>query len=121
MKTAFLALAITLLAGCSTLASHEHVKTLRLAVQDDQSCQAKGLRYPDPRYVTCRMQIDDQRQYKDWMSLQMMHQTQYQNLNAPPAYPYREVYRPLDRDHFHCQYVTENAQDYVLCGEDAQS
>ncbi|MGH8282640.1 MAG: hypothetical protein ACRESE_02185 [Gammaproteobacteria bacterium] len=121
MKSVFLALAITLLAGCATLANHEHAKMLKLAVQDDQSCQAQGLRYPEPRYVTCRMQLDDKRQYRSWMDLQLMHQTNYQNPSAAPVYPYREIYRPLDREHFHCHYVTENAQDYILCSEDAQS
>ncbi|MGH8398925.1 MAG: hypothetical protein ACRETA_11895 [Gammaproteobacteria bacterium] len=121
MKIIFILLVATLLANCASVANHEHARSLNVAIQDDQTCQAQGWQYPDSRYVTCRFQISDQRQYKDWMSLQMMHQSQYQNLNAPPAYPYREVYRPLDRDHFHCHYVTENAQDYILCGEDAQS
>jgi len=122
MKSIFLMLAaILLLAGCASIAGHEHTHALKLAVQDDQTCQAQGWGYPDPRYVTCRLQLDDQRQYRDWMNLQLMHQTQYQNPSAPPPYPYREVYRPLDQDHFHCRYVTENGQDYILCSEEPQA
>jgi len=106
-----------MLTGCAHLASDEHAHTLKLAVQDDQACRSQGWHYPEPRYITCRLQIDDQRQYKDWMNLQMMHQTQYQNLSAPPPYPYRDVYRPLDPEHYQCQYVTENDQDFILCSE----
>ncbi|MGA9852589.1 MAG: hypothetical protein WBR15_06625 [Gammaproteobacteria bacterium] len=121
MKTIFLILAIASLAGCATVAGHEHSNMLKQAVQDDQNCQAQGWRYPDSRYVTCRMELDDKRQYRNWMNLQLMHQTNYQNPTAPPPYPYREVYRPLDRDHYHCRYITDNGQDYILCGEDAQN
>ncbi len=121
MKPFFLMLTIMLLAGCASLAAHEHAHALKMAVQDDQTCQAQGWRYPDPRYVTCRMQIADKRQYRDWMNLQIMHQSQYQNPSAPPAYPYREVYRPLDRGQYHCRYIAENAKDYILCGEQPQS
>lgn len=117
MKSAVLVVVAIMLTGCAHLASDEHAHTLKLAVQDDQACRSQGWHYPEPRYITCRLQIDDQRQYKDWMNLQMMHQTQYQNLSAPPPYPYRDVYRPLDPEHYQCQYVTENDQDFILCSE----
>ena len=120
MKLAFLLLAIIVLAGCASLAEREHAHALKLAVQDDQTCRAQGWRYPQPRYVTCRMQLDDKRQYRDWMNLQLMHQSQHLNPTAPPAYPYREVYRPLNRDHYACRYVTGNDKDYILCGEQTQ-
>jgi hypothetical protein len=121
MKLIYLLLVAILITGCASLASHEHAHALKLALQDDQTCQSHGWRYPQPRYVTCRMLIDDKRQYRDWMNLQLMQQTQYQNPTAPPAYPYKEVYRPLDRDHYDCRYVIENGKDYILCGEQTQS
>ncbi|MGB9430074.1 MAG: hypothetical protein WCC11_09440 [Gammaproteobacteria bacterium] len=121
MKTIRLMLVLMLFSGCASIAGHEHAHMLKLAVQDDQTCQAQGWRYPQPRYVTCRMQLDDKRQYRDWMNLQLMHQTNYQNPSAPPPYPYQAVYRPLDRDHYHCQFLSENDHDYILCGEDSQS
>jgi len=117
MKLKVLLVTAIMLVGCAHLAGDEHAHTLKLAVQDDQECQSQGWRYPDARYITCRLQIDDQRQYKYWMSLQEMHQTYYQNLSAPPPYPYRDVYRPMEPDHYQCQYVSESGQDYVLCSE----
>ncbi|HVA54842.1 MAG TPA: hypothetical protein VNI53_03450 [Gammaproteobacteria bacterium] len=117
MKSKVLVVAIMMLVGCAHLASDAHAHTLKLAIQDDQACQSQGWHYPEPRYITCRLQIDDQRQYKYWMSLQQMHQTYYQNLSAPPPYPYRDSYRPLNPDHYQCQYVGENGQDYILCSE----
>lgn len=117
MKTRILILTVLLLCGCAHLAAKQHTRTLKQAVQDDQTCQKQGWNYPEPRYLTCRLQLDDHRQYKNWQNLQMMHQTQYQNLSAPPAYPYRDVYKPLDPDNFACHYVTENGKDYILCAE----
>jgi hypothetical protein len=110
-------LAAIILTGCATLASHEHASMLKQAIRDDQTCRARGWSYPEPRYVTCRMQLDDKRQYRDWMNLQIMRQNQYQNPSAVPAALPRETYRPLDRGHYHCRYVTEKDQDYILCGE----
>jgi len=117
----FLLLAVCLLAGCAGIASHEHANMLKQAMRDDQACQTKGWSYPEPRYVSCRMQLDDQRQYRNWMNLQLMRQNQYQNPSAvPPALP-RETYRPLDPDRYHCRYVSENGEDYILCSEAANS
>jgi hypothetical protein len=121
VKSTGTVMAAILFAGCANIASHERAHVLKLAVQDDHACQTQGWRYPQPRYITCRLQLEDKRQYKDWMSLQMMHQTHYQNLSAPPPYPYREVYKPLDRDHYRCNYVAENGQDYILCGEEPRT
>lgn len=117
LKALLLTITVSMLIGCATLAGHEHANLLKQAVRDDQTCQAQGWRYPQPRYVTCRLQIEDQRQYRSWMSLQMMHQTNYQNPTAPPPYPYQQVYRPLDRDHYDCHYLRENGQNHILCGE----
>lgn len=109
------------LVGCAVFANHEHANMLKQASRDDQTCQAQGWRYPEPRYVTCRMQLDDQRQYRNWMNLQIMRQNQYQNPSATPATLPRETYRPLDRDRYKCQYASENGQDYILCSESAKS
>ena len=114
-------LAALVLAGCATLASHEYASMLKQAARDDQTCRDKGWSYPEPRYVTCRMQLQDKRQYRDWMNLQIMRQNQYQNPSALPAALPRESYRPLDRDHYHCRYVTEKDQDYILCGESTKN
>lgn len=117
MKTFFLIVMLALCVSCATIGRQEHSHLLRQALNDDHSCQSQGWHYPDPRYVTCRMQLDDQRQYRDWRNLQIMRESQYQNPSAvPPSVP-RETYRPLDRDRYHCRYVSENGQDYILCSE----
>lgn len=107
--------------GCSMMARHEHTAALNQALQDDQTCMSQGWHYPAPRYVTCRMQLDDKRQYRSFMSLQMMKQTQTQRAGAPPMTTIQDAYRPLDRDKYQCQYITENGKDYILCGETTQS
>ena len=117
MKIRALIVTAILLAGCAHLAEREHTRTLKLAVQDDHTCRNQGWNDPEPRYISCRMHIDDQRQYKNWQNLQMMHQTQFQNLSSPPPYPYQDKYRPLDPDRYGCRYVTEQGKDYILCGE----
>ncbi|MDE2197061.1 MAG: hypothetical protein KGJ56_07720 [Gammaproteobacteria bacterium] len=118
MRRIVLMLVTALCGGCASYAAHEQARALAVAVKDDQTCLSRGLRFPQPEYVTCRLRIDDARLHKDWMNLQLMHQTQYQTPYMPPAYPGRETYRPLDRDRYHCRYTTENGQDYILCGED---
>lgn len=117
LKPVVYALTWVLLAGCATIGSYEHANLLKQAVQDDQTCTGQGWHYPEPRYVTCRMQLDDKRLYRDWMNLQIMRQNQYQNPSAMPTALPRETYRPLDRDRYHCEYVSENSEDYILCGE----
>lgn len=122
LQALFLALACPVwLTGCSTLARHEHNVALNQASQDDQVCVSQGWHYPAPRYVTCRMQLDDKRQYRSFMSLQMMKQTQTQRADAPPLTTAQDAYRPLDRDQYQCRYVTENSKDYILCGETTQN
>ena len=121
MKPILVTLVTVLLAGCAILAGQEHARRMNLALRDDQTCQARGWQYPQPRYVSCRMDLEDTRLYRDWMSLQLMHQSQYQPpYGPPPVYPYREAFRPLDRAHYHCRYVSENGKDYILCGEQAR-
>lgn len=112
------ALALLPLAGCESLAAREHANLLETAMLDDQACVQQGTKYPEPRYVSCRMQLQDQRLYKDWMNLQLMHQTNYTPPYVPPAYPYHDAYRPLNPDRFSCRLVTEDKHDYILCGED---
>ncbi|HEX5340460.1 MAG TPA: hypothetical protein VFX47_06225 [Gammaproteobacteria bacterium] len=113
-----LAFLASLMAGCASYSAHTHARYLALAQQDDAACNARGWSYPAPRYVTCRMTLQDARLHRDWMNLQLMHQTQTQPTGIPQAYPYKEVYRPLDRDHFNCRLSQEAGQNYVLCGED---
>lgn len=107
-----------LLSACTSYARHEHSRVLATAKQDDAACQAQGWRFPEPRYVTCRMDLQDARLHRDWMNLQLMHQTQAQPTGIPPAYPYKETYRPLNRDRYSCRLIQEGGQDYVLCDED---
>lgn len=106
-----------LIVGCASYAAHEQARFLAQARQDDRTCEAQGWHYPDPRYVSCRRDLEDVRLHKAWMDLQIMRQTQYQPPYAPPAYPYREAYRPLDPDRYRCRYTSENGRDYILCGE----
>jgi hypothetical protein len=106
---------LALLAACASFGESAYQRTLALALQDDQACIQKGWRYPDPPYVSCRMQLQDDRLHQDWLNLQVMRQTQVQPPNVPtPATP-REIYRPLDPNHFDCHPVTEVKHDYILC------
>lgn len=124
MKTCFESFCIVLLsalAGCASLEAHDHARMLETAVQDDRTCLEQGWRYPDPVYITCRMQLQDDRLHKDWLNLQLMRQSQAQPNAIPAPYTPREYYRPLDRDHFDCRLYNENKLDYILCDEDDNS
>lgn len=112
---------ITTLAGCASLGFDEHADMLRTAMQDDKTCMQQGVKYPDPVYVTCRMQLQDDRLHQAWLNMQLMHQTANQPNIIPPPYTGHDVYRPLDRDHFDCQLITENKRDYVECAEDEKA
>ncbi|MGH8369602.1 MAG: hypothetical protein ACRESC_01350 [Gammaproteobacteria bacterium] len=112
------ALSVLLLTACASYTARQHADSLALAQQDDAACKAQGWSYPADRYVTCRMSLQDARLHKDWMNLQLMQHTQSQPAGIPPPYPYREVYKPLDRDHFTCRLSQEVGEIYVLCGED---
>lgn len=112
-------LALTLLGGCALFGGHEHALMLETAVKDDQACVSQGWKYPEPRYVSCRLKLQDDRLHNDWLNLQLMKQTQsqYQPNNVPLPNNPHDVYRPLNPDYFNCRYVTEAGQDYVLCDE----
>jgi len=109
------------LAGCASIGLDEHANMLRTAQQDDQTCVQKSLKYPDPEYITCRMQLQDNRLRQAWLNVQLMHQNANQPNIIPPPYTGREEYKPLDRDHFDCQLVTESKHDYILCAEDEKA
>lgn len=113
--------ALVTLTGCASFGLDQHAGMLRTALQDDQTCIRQGLKYPDPVYVTCRMQLQDDRLHQAWLNMQLMHQTANQPNLIPPPYTGHEVYRPLDRDHFDCQLLTENKRDYIVCAEDEKA
>ena len=115
VKSLFWIAPMALLGACASLGDSAHQRTLTLAVQDDQACVQKGWKYPDPPYISCRMQLQDDRLHQDWLNLQLMRQSQVQPPNVPaPATP-REIYRPMDPNHFDCQMVTEDKHEYILC------
>lgn len=117
MRFAYIILCSVVLGACASLEASDHQRLLTLAVQDDQACIQHGLKYPQPEYVTCRMQLQDERLHQDWLNLQLMRQTQTQPpYVAAPAIPH-EFYRPLDPNHFDCQLITEDKRDYILCDE----
>jgi len=118
MRTLLWLIPLAALTACAAAAARQHAGELKTAVADDQACVAQGWKYPEPRYTSCRLKLQDDRLHEDWLNLQLLHQTQNQPVNVPPAYPYHDVYRPLDPDHFDCRLVTENAQNYVLCNPD---
>lgn len=119
-RIGFLAASLAL-AGCATLGFDEHADMLRTALQDDKTCMQQGVKYPDPVYVTCRMQLQDDRLHQAWLNMQLMHQTANQPNLIPPPYTGHDIYRPLDRDHFDCQFITENKHDYIVCAEDEKA
>jgi hypothetical protein len=105
------------LAGCASYEARQHAQMLETAVHDHQACVQQGLKFPDDRYIGCRLQMQDDRLHQDWLNLQLMRQSQQQPNNVPAPYTPREFYRPLDPDHFACALVTEDKRDYVLCDE----
>ena len=117
----FMFTAVLALAGCASLGLNEHANMLHTAVQDDQTCIQRGSKYPDPEYITCRMQLQDDRLHQAWLNLQLMHQTANQPNIIPAPYTGNEVYRPLRREYFDCQLITEDKHDYVLCAEDEKA
>lgn len=105
------------MAGCASYAAREHSQMLDTAVHDDATCISQGSKFPEDRYVSCRLQLQDDRVHQDWLNLQLMRQTQQQPQNVPAPYTPREFYRPLDPDHFVCALVAEDKHDYILCDE----
>jgi hypothetical protein len=106
------------LAACASYDSREHASLLQTALSDDQTCKQQGTKFPDERYVTCRLQLQDDRLHQDWLNLQLMRQSQQQPTAVPAPYTPREFYRPLDPGHFVCSLVTEeDKRDYILCDE----
>lgn len=103
------------LGACASYDAREHARVLNTALKDDQACNQQGWRYPEYRYVSCRMQLQDDRLHQDWLNLQLMRQGQTQPPNVPSPYIPREHYRPMDPDHFDCRLVTEDKRDYILC------
>lgn len=105
------------LAGCASYAAREHARMLDTAVHDDATCNSQGSKFPEDHYLSCRLQLQDDRVHQDWLNLQLMRQTQQQPQNVPAPYTPREFYRPLDPDHFVCALVAEDKRDYILCDE----
>ena len=118
---AFLLVTLAALAGCSLFSVDDHANALDVAAQDDQACTARGPKYPDPLYVSCRMKLQDDRLHQAWLNMQLMHQTANQPNLVPPPYTGHDVYRPLDLEHFSCHLVTEDKSDYILCAEDEKA
>ena len=118
MKHRIFIFALLALSACASYDARQHADKLRTAAADDQACRSKGLKFPEPPYVTCRMQLQDDRIHQDWLNLQLMRQSQQQPQNVPAPYTPREYYRPLDPDHFVCLLVTEeDKRDYIICDE----
>ena len=106
------------LAACASYDARQRASLLQTAAHDDQTCLQQGTKFPDERYVSCRLQLQDDRLHQDWLNLQLMRQTQQQPNAVPAPYTPREYYRPLDPDHFVCILVTEeDKRDYVMCDE----
>ena len=108
---------LLLLAGCASYEAREHARMLDTALRDDRACMAQGFKFPEDRYVGCRMLIQDDRLHQDWLNLQLMRQSQVQPPNIPTPYNPRETYRPLNPDHFACALTDEDKHEYILCDE----
>ena len=106
------------LAACASYDARQQTALLQTALHDDQTCDQQGMKFPEDRYVTCRLQLQDERLHQDWLNLQLMRQSQQQPTAVPAPYTPREFYRPLDPAHFVCSLVTEeDKRDYILCDE----
>lgn len=119
---AFLLVTVAALAGCSLFSVDDHANALKVAVQDDQACVARSLKYPDPLYVDCRMRLQDDRLHQAWLTQQLMRQSAANQPNQVPApYTAHELYHPLNPQYFSCQPATEDKHDYILCAEDEKA
>ena len=105
------------LPACASYSAREHAQMLETAVHDDEACRQQGFKFPEDRYVSCRLQFQDDRLHQDWLNLQLMRQTEQPPQNVPAPYTPREFYRPLDPDHFACALTTDGNRDYILCDE----
>ena len=118
MRQCFLIILILGLSACASYDARQHAQMLLTAQRDDQTCDQQGFKFPDDHYVSCRMQLQDDRLHQDWLNLQLMRQSQQQPSNIATPYSPREYYRPLDRDHFVCLLTTEaDKREYILCEE----
>ena len=117
MKQFLCILLVIGMAGCASYATREHAQLLETAAHDDAACNGQGFKFPEDRYISCRLQLQDDRVHQDWLNLQLMRQTQQQPQAVPAPYTPREFYRPLDPEHFACALVTEDKRDYILCDE----
>jgi hypothetical protein len=118
MKQSILVPLLLALASCASYDARQHADMLHTAQQDDDTCIHHGLKFPEDRYVACRLQLQDDRIHQDWLNLQLMRQSQQQPTQVPAPYTPREYYRPLDSDHFVCMLITEeDKRDYVICDE----
>ena len=98
----FLWVTTAALAGCSLFSVDDHANMLKVAVHDDQTCVAQGLKYPDSGYISCRLHLQDDRLHQAWLTQQLMHQTANQPNIVPPPYTGHELYHPLDPRFFSC-------------------
>lgn len=117
MKQFLCILVLIAISGCASYATREHAQMLETAVHDDETCNSQGFKFPEDHYVSCRLQLQDDRVHQDWLNLQLMRQTQQQPQAVPAPYTPREFYRPLDPEHFACALVSEDKRDYILCDE----
>ena len=85
--------------------------------QDDEYCRGQGPRYPDLSYVSCRYQVQNARNYRNWQNAQMMYKAQDPSLKniGNPMFS-RGIYTPLDRADFNCWLQQHNGFNYVFCG-----
>lgn len=117
MKVPFVLCLLLAASACSTLGDRQHAEQLSSSRLDNDYCVDHGLHYPDPAYTQCRRQLVDQRLYRDWQNLQLMHQT---GRPANPAAADQGFRRP-DPNGFHCHAEPQFGNDYVFCAYDDSS
>jgi hypothetical protein len=103
---------VLLLTGCTAMQSREHSNELAAMREDDEYCMGQGVRYPDPAYVSCRYQLQNGRNRRDWKNMQLAHRAA-----AGGTMPVSgDAYTPLERERFHCWLEPQFGFNYVFCG-----
>ena len=103
------------LAACAVLRARDLARERAEARIDDAACS--GTDFPSDAYTTCRRQLAEQRQRRQWMELALVQQQTRNNTPeqlpvAPPG-----VYIPIDPARYACGERHTDGERWIACAE----
>lgn len=107
---------VIVLHACANLSGQDARRIEADARTDDAKCVARELAFPSDKYVTCRLQLSEQRQEKQRQELGMASVHGYEPLPGPV----REVEgspRLIDPARFRCAARGEGEARVIFCEE----